>query len=243
MKDIRLEMRLRNNMLWTAIHSRYKNIRQFCKAPENASYKFRESDVGDLLNLKRSPIGKTGVLRKVAASLSEVTGLLCEDLFPDRIYHLGVPTQKVVEVDTDTAFRLMPERQMALLEAPAEDAPEAIANKHEQREAIERVLSTLTFRESMIIKLRYGLDGYTYTLEEVGRIFKITRERVRAIEARAIRKLQHPKRAGPLECFAPPYMAPHTVAGHGMAQENKLWAPLARDEGPDALLRPVPEGH
>ena len=53
-----------------------------------------------------------------------------------------------------------------------------------------------------VIKLRYGLgDGYTYTLEEVGRIFKVTRERVRQIEAKAVRKLQHPVRSRQLEGF------------------------------------------
>lgn len=67
---------------------------------------------------------------------------------------------------------------------------------------IEAVLKTLTYREREIIKLRYGLgDGYTYTLEEVGRIFKVTRERVRQIEAKAVKKLQHPVRSRVLEGF------------------------------------------
>ena len=61
------------------------------------------------------------------------------------------------------------------------------------RERIEELLKTLTFREREIIRLRYGLaDGYSYTLEEVGRIFKVTRERVRQIEAKAVAKLQNP---------------------------------------------------
>jgi DNA-binding CsgD family transcriptional regulator len=65
-----------------------------------------------------------------------------------------------------------------------------------KRQASSEVLKTLTYREREIIKLRYGIgDGYTYTLEEVGRIFKVTRERVRQVEAKAIRKLQHPVRA------------------------------------------------
>ena len=64
------------------------------------------------------------------------------------------------------------------------------------KDKIDQVLKTLTYREREIIKLRYGLgDGYTYTLEEVGRIFKVTRERVRQIEAKAVRKLQHPVRS------------------------------------------------
>jgi RNA polymerase primary sigma factor len=67
---------------------------------------------------------------------------------------------------------------------------------------IELVLKTLTYREREIIKLRYGIgDGYTYTLEEVGRIFKVTRERVRQVEAKAIRKLQHPVRSRKLSGF------------------------------------------
>jgi len=70
------------------------------------------------------------------------------------------------------------------------------------KERIDEVLDSLTFREREIVKLRYGIgDGYTYTLEEVGRIFRVTRERVRQIEAKAIRKLQHPIRARKLAGF------------------------------------------
>jgi len=78
-----------------------------------------------------------------------------------------------------------------------------IAATHEMlKEKLKSVLHTLTYREREIIKLRYGLgDGYTYTLEEVGRIFRVTRERVRQIEAKAVKKLQHPIRARRLEGF------------------------------------------
>ena len=70
------------------------------------------------------------------------------------------------------------------------------------KEKIDSVLKTLTYREREIIKLRYGLgDGYTYTLEEVGRIFKVTRERVRQIEAKALRKLKHPSRSRKMRSF------------------------------------------
>ena len=70
------------------------------------------------------------------------------------------------------------------------------------RDKLDSLLKTLTYREREIIRLRYGLtDGYTYTLEEVGRIFRVTRERVRQIEAKAVKKLQHPVRAKQLENF------------------------------------------
>ena len=82
------------------------------------------------------------------------------------------------------------------------DSPVASATQEMLKERIDMVLKTLSYREREIIKLRYGIgDGYTYTLEEVGRIFKVTRERIRQIEAKAIRKLQHPVRARKLEGF------------------------------------------
>jgi RNA polymerase primary sigma factor len=82
------------------------------------------------------------------------------------------------------------------------DSPVASAAQEMLKERIDTVLKTLSYREREIIKLRYGIgDGYTYTLEEVGRIFKVTRERVRQVEAKAIRKLQHPVRARKLEGF------------------------------------------
>ncbi|HEY8504724.1 MAG TPA: RNA polymerase sigma factor RpoD [Gemmataceae bacterium] len=82
------------------------------------------------------------------------------------------------------------------------ESPVSAATQEMLKDKIESVLKTLTYREREIIKLRYGLgDGYTYTLEEVGRIFKVTRERVRQIEAKAVRKLQHPVRSRQLEGF------------------------------------------
>jgi RNA polymerase primary sigma factor len=88
------------------------------------------------------------------------------------------------------------------IEDEAAENPVETATSEMLRERIDQVLKTLTYREREIIKLRYGIgDGYTYTLEEVGRIFKVTRERVRQVEAKAIRKLQHPVRARKLEGF------------------------------------------
>ncbi|MGP1345622.1 MAG: sigma-70 family RNA polymerase sigma factor [Phycisphaerales bacterium] len=89
------------------------------------------------------------------------------------------------------------------IEDERQEAPAEVAASDMLRKRIDDVLKTLTYREREIIKLRYGIgDGYTYTLEEVGRIFKVTRERVRQVEAKAIRKLQHPVRCRKLSAFA-----------------------------------------
>ena len=81
--------------------------------------------------------------------------------------------------------------------APADAAASTIL-----REVIERELHTLTPREEHVIKLRFGLyDGRTRTLEEVGKVFNITRERIRQIEAKALRKLRHPSRSKRLKDY------------------------------------------
>src|SRR5947199_3640648 len=75
---------------------------------------------------------------------------------------------------------------------------------HQQalKHRIDEAMQSLNYREREILRLRYGLtDGYAYTLEEVGKIFSVTRERVRQIETKAVRKLQQPYRARSLASF------------------------------------------
>ncbi len=102
------------------------------------------------------------------------------------------------------------------LEDHREDDPLYDMNREMLKSRIADVLAALNYREREIIRLRYGLaDGYAYTLEEVGKIFSVTRERVRQIEAKAVRKLQHPVRSKKLFNFlerpiAVPLPAPST---------------------------------
>jgi RNA polymerase primary sigma factor len=89
-----------------------------------------------------------------------------------------------------------------LLPDSGAESPSTGAAQEMLRGRINAVLKTLSYREREIIKLRYGLgDGYSYTLEEVGHIFKVTRERIRQIEAKAVRKLQQPSRSQELVGF------------------------------------------
>lgn len=89
-----------------------------------------------------------------------------------------------------------------LLPDGAAESPAIGAAQEMLRDRINNVLRSLSYREREIIKLRYGLgDGYSYTLEEVGHIFKVTRERIRQIEAKAVRKLQQPSRSQDLVGF------------------------------------------
>jgi RNA polymerase primary sigma factor len=70
------------------------------------------------------------------------------------------------------------------------------------KEEMDAILNTLTEREKRVLRLRFGItDGYPMTLEEVGSIFNVTRERVRQIEAKALKKLRHPTRSRRLKHF------------------------------------------
>ncbi len=82
------------------------------------------------------------------------------------------------------------------------ERPEESAMKMLLREQIDQVLDTLSPREAMVLKMRYGLlDGKTKTLEEVGQFFNVTRERIRQIEVKALRKLRHPSRSKQLKAL------------------------------------------
>jgi len=88
------------------------------------------------------------------------------------------------------------------LEDHRNDDPLQDSNREALKKQIDTAMETLNYREREILRLRYGLaDGYTYTLEEVGKIFQVTRERVRQIESKAVRKLQQPYRAKSLASF------------------------------------------
>ena len=88
------------------------------------------------------------------------------------------------------------------LEDYRDDDPLYDTNQQALKQRIAQAMETLNYREREIIKLRYGLaDGYTYTLEEVGEIFSVTRERVRQIESKAVRKLRSPCRSRSLATF------------------------------------------
>ena len=81
-------------------------------------------------------------------------------------------------------------------------SPEEFATNQILKEEIKSVLATLQPREQQVLELRFGLiDGTSYTLEEVGKRFNVTRERIRQIEAKALRKLRHPSRAKKLKDF------------------------------------------
>ena len=123
------------------------------------------------------------------------------DMTPDKVREIMKIAQDPVSLETPIG-----EEEDSHLGDFVEDtdspAPSESASYALLREQITNILNTLTPREAEVIRLRFGLeDGRPRTLEEVGKQFKITRERIRQIEAKALRKLRHPSRSKPLRDY------------------------------------------
>lgn len=141
-----------------------------------------------LLQEKGREPGIEEIAKEVMIPVSEARRVL-------KISRHQISLDRTVGESADSAFG-------DFIEDDKAESPVSAAAQEMLKEKIESVLDTLTYREREIIKLRYGIgDGYTYTLEEVGKKFMVTRERVRQIEAKAVRKLQHPVRSRKLEGF------------------------------------------
>ncbi len=151
--------------------------------------------MGKLRAIQKQMLQETGV-EPTIEEVAEKAGLtLAETRRVMKVSRAPVSLDRPVGDNEDSYFS-------DFIEDTRQQVPSEEAASDMLKQRIEAVLKTLSYREREIIKLRYGIgDGYTYTLEEVGRIFKVTRERVRQVEAKAIRKLQHPIRSRKLQGF------------------------------------------
>lgn len=128
-------------------------------------------------------------------SLAALYGCQPEELVPAELRGQILKSKFAAERDMP-AVQLLSMRDERKLIAHAE----APMLEPEAKALLDKALDSLSFLEREVVKLRYGVgDGDTYTLEEVGRIFRVNKERVRQIEARAVRKLQNPQRTARLK--------------------------------------------
>lgn len=168
--------------------------------------------IADQARTIRIPVHMVETIHKVSRCSRQMLQELGREATPDEIGEkMGMSAEKVREImkiaqDPVSLETPIGEEEDSHLGdfIPDEDtpAPSDAAATTILREVIEKALHTLTPREEHVIKLRFGLyDGRSRTLEEVGKEFDITRERIRQIEAKALRKLRHPSRARHLRGF------------------------------------------
>ena len=114
-----------------------------------------------------------------------------------------------------------------LLELMKPDAPDEAVLKHEMVKLVEEQLESLSPRQALILRMRYGIGCEEHTFDEIGEKFDLTRERIRQIEAKALRLLKHPKRSDTLRQLLPTYE-------RSPDQKQKAKTPLC--EGVDHLF-------
>ena len=168
--------------------------------------------IADQARTIRIPVHMVETIHKVSRYQRQLLQELGHEATPDEVAEkIGMSPEKVREIMKIAQDPVSLETPIGVEEdshlgdfIPDDDspAPQDAASYAMLREQIKEVLHTLTPREEHVLKLRYGLnDGRTHTLEEVGKEFNITRERIRQIEAKALRKLRHPSRSKRLKDF------------------------------------------
>jgi RNA polymerase primary sigma factor len=168
--------------------------------------------IADQARTIRIPVHMVETINKVMRVSRQLLQELGHDPSPEEIAEdMGLPVEKVREILKIAQEPVSLETPIGEEEdshlgdfIPDEDAsePAEAASYTLLREQLSEVLDTLTPREAKVLRLRFGIeDGRTRTLEEVGKEFNVTRERIRQIEAKALRKLRHPSRSKKLKDF------------------------------------------
>ena len=187
----------------------YKDV-----SPESLLEVMDRTMAGESLYPDRTPETRLGQVSSTQLTPREieVLRLVCEGLEYEEIAaELNLPIEKIIEANRTAADTLsldMPvgDEEDTTIGSFVEDdntpGPVDATSNAMLSEALTEILGTLTEREADVLRMRFGMyDGRTHTLEEVGQIFGVTRERIRQIENKAIRKLRHPSRAKKIKDF------------------------------------------
>ncbi len=183
MKDYRVELKVKNNLLWQAIIATgCSNVSQFSKR-----YGVWPGAIYNYLNLKRTPINKDGSWRKDALHLGDIFKTSPENLFPPQHVWEGLlKNTGVLEMSWEDIERL-PMSAAAML--TDNHTPETEAMEEDTRSALLDSLNGLGPRDRLIIEGRFGLYGEPKTFEQLGDELGVSMERIRQIECRVMRKL------------------------------------------------------
>jgi RNA polymerase primary sigma factor len=168
--------------------------------------------IADQARTIRIPVHMVETINKLLRVSRQLLQELGREPTPEEIAErMDMPVERVLEIQKISQEPVSMETPIGeesdshlgdFIEDPDAHAPEDVAAYEMLKEQMEDILDTLTDREESVLRLRFGLDdGKTRTLEEVGKVFGVTRERIRQIEAKALRKLRHPSRSKRLRDF------------------------------------------
>jgi len=206
-----------NNGFLITIRSQPKHGTLYAAAKAAGSVKSLAAEMGcssasvcNWINLRDYPKsifrnGHAQRRKRIDSALRQVVGIGLEECWPKELREFIDKTRNLKSlIFEQTEDVPLPRLTTAMERRLTYEADQDRGLKQEEaRERINQTLKTLTYREREIVKLRYGINenGVSYTLEEVAHVFKVSRERIRQTESKAIRKLQQPERAEVLRCL------------------------------------------
>jgi RNA polymerase sigma factor (sigma-70 family) len=203
LSEYRVRVTVRNNLILTAIENAgYKNISAFCKGSD-----IPPTTLNALIAMKVPPLMSSGEFSKPAKSLMEA---LCA--LPTELWTSEQLTMKLKRNTSEMALNLS--GMQSALGIHADEAmllltqsPEEVLNTKDVSTIVEQTLNTLSRREAKVLRMRFGIGCEEHTLEEVGACLDLSKERVRQIEAKSMRKLRHPSRMDSLDQLTEYYKA------------------------------------
>ena len=187
-KDYRIEVKVKNNKLLEKIEEAgYESVAAFCRACG-----LHPTAVGRFINMVQAPVNQlTGEYSQSFMKMVDFLRCMPEDIFPKAQMQGAMKVNKVTtKADIGDVHSLTTSlRTLAL-------PPEEKMIFDEAQASIQRAMETLTPREQRVLMLRFGFyDGKEHTFDEIGEKFNVSRERIRQIERKAIRKMRHPQRS------------------------------------------------
>ena len=181
MKDYRIEVKIKNNLLWQAMQS---------KGIKNAAHLSRETGVtqtvvGRYLNLVEKVYDRQGNYKESFQKICDYFNMMPAELYPE---------ERMIE-PLENNKRVMEANAAELLQLGSRELdPTEVIRLEQRAEAVHKLLDLLSEREALVVNLRSGMDGDPHTLEEIGALIGKSKERVRQIYDKAIRKMRRPQR-------------------------------------------------
>lgn len=200
--EYRIKVTVRNNLILNAIEAAgHKNVAAFCK-----SVGLPPQKLTDLIAMRKPPLNGNGEFSLIAKLLMEELCALPTDLWTSEQLTLKLKRNSAQrEVSSEGMRAALGMHAEEMLELMKPDDPDETVLKHEMVSVVEAKLDSLRPREAKMLRLRFGIGCEEHTLEEVGKVMDVTRERARQIEAKALRNLKHPSRSDELRQLMPTY--------------------------------------
>ena len=200
--EYRIKVTVRNNLILNAIENAgYKSVSEFCRAVN-----LPKTALTELIAMRKPPLKQSGEFSENAKALMEELCLAPTDLWTSEQLTLKLKRNTAQrDVSSEGMRAALGMHAEELLELMKPDDPDEAVLKHEMVSLVEEQLESLSPRAALVLRMRYGIGCEEHTLDEVGEKFDLTRERIRQIEAKALRLLKHPKRSDTLRQLLPTY--------------------------------------